>query len=243
MKILVVGDSYSFGYGCSDRLRYFDLESKIWVGNDFAWNGPSEFCWASLLQKQYPNLTIINKSVPGIDNVSILINLLNSCQITIFDAIIFSASYSTRKQIADLYDPENVVTWIPNYTQKKSSHTQASEEYLRAIDYYVKHLSNNAIDLNLTASAILAAFGRATTLNSKFLWSRPETDIQTKLLDSLTSYQINSIQTFDFSGVHDDWSNYHNMRSADKTHVNDVGHRIYFEKQIVPKLKELKIIS
>jgi hypothetical protein len=233
MKILIAGDSYTFGHGCSDREHYFNVETKKWVGSNSNWNGPSEFCWASLLQKNYPNLTVVNKSVSGVDNTSILINILKSCQSSSFDLIIFAASFSTRKQIADSYNSDDIVTWIPNYTPKKMS-----TDYAMAVEYYVKYLSNNTIDLNLTASAILAAFGQASALNSKFIWSRPGSDLSTELLNSIVAHQITSIESFDFSGVNDS-----EIQATDHVHVNNLGHQIYFEKQIVPQLQKLNIIS
>jgi len=54
-NILVVGDSFSYGQGCSDR----PWNQKPYKAS------PSQFAWPALLQKELPEYNIINISYPG----------------------------------------------------------------------------------------------------------------------------------------------------------------------------------
>jgi hypothetical protein len=231
MKILIAGDSFTFGQGCSDRQD----GPLIWKDSD----GPSKFCWASLLQQTYPNLTVVNKSLPGLDNTSILINILKSCLDTQFDLIVFAGSYVERKQIAAPFNPNNVIPWVPNWK------IPGPGEYQTAQKYHLQYLSNITIDINITTSDILAAYGQAAMSKSKFLWSlpefAPEDNITFDLLNVIKSYQIKNVQNFDYSGVND--LKFNQQYECHDSHINDTGHRLYFEKQIVPLFKELEIIT
>ena len=84
-KILVVGDSYTNGQGCSDTTSDNIL--------------PSNFCWAALLQKKIVGSTVKNLAVPGLDNVTIARSVWDNVDPTT-DAIVFCASFT---DVLDLY--------------------------------------------------------------------------------------------------------------------------------------------
>jgi len=233
MKILIAGDSFAFGQGCSDR---GDGPPPKWEDTD----GPSEFCWASLLQQQYPTLTVMNKSLPGLDNTSILINILNACAKNTFDLIVFAGSYVSRKQIAHPYYSDKTMSWVPGWK------IPGPGDYEKAQEYHVKYLSNIAMDVNISTSNILAGYGQASIQGARFLWSlpefAPEDNITFDLLeDVLHAFQIKNVQDFDYSGTND--LQFNQQYECADSHINDDGHRLYFERQIVPLFKELKIIA
>ena len=234
MKILIAGDSFAFGQGCNDRPSATNRPAS-WRDQD----GPSEFCWASLLQKNYPNTTVVNRSRPGLDNTSILIEILDACKDNTFDLIIFAGSYVDRKQIAHPFDPEQIASWVPSWK------LPGPRDYQKAQEYYIKYLSNTAIDLNITSASIWAAYGQASIQGSKFLWSlpefAPEDNITFDLLDLIKSCQFDNVQDFDYSGVND--LKFNQQYECPDLHINDVGHQIYFERQIVPLFKKLEIIN
>ena len=234
MKILIAGDSFAFGQGCSDRESITNHETR-WKDCD----GPSEFCWASLLQQQYPTLTVVNKSLPGLDNTSILINILQSCTENTFDLIVFAGSYVDRKQIAHPTNPDQVTSWVPGWK------LPGPADYQKTQEYYLKYLSNITIDINITTSNILAAYGQAAMQKAKFLWSlpefAPEHNITFDLLDVIKCYEFKNVRYFDYSGTNDMQVNL-KYQCADG-HINDTGHQLYFERQIVPVFKDLKIIA
>ena len=62
MKIIVLGDSFTFGQGCSD----------VQQASDKRWFVPSEFGWPSLLGKKHQTFDIVNLSHPVLDNISIV---------------------------------------------------------------------------------------------------------------------------------------------------------------------------
>ena len=227
MKILIAGDSFAFGQGCSDR-------------PDGSLDSPSDFCWASLLQQAHPTLTVVNKSLPGLDNTSILIKILAACTENTFDLIVFAGSYIERKQIAHPYNTNEITPWVPGW------HLPGPEDYEKAQEYYVKYLSNTAIDINITTSNIMAAHGQSLVQGAKFLWSlpefAPEDNIKFELLeDLLNAFQIKNVQDFDYSGVNN--LQFNQQYECSDRHINDTGHRLYFERQIVPLFKELNIIA
>jgi hypothetical protein len=231
MKILIAGDSFAFGQGCSDRQDGL----PVWKDSD----GPSNFCWASLLQQTYSNLTVVNTALPGLDNTSILIKILDACIDTRFDLIVFAGSYVERKQIAAPFNPSNVIPWVPNWR------IPGPDEYQTAQKYHLQYLSNIEIDKNISTSNILAGYGQASIIGAKFLWSlpeyAPEDNITFGLLDLIKSYQIKNVQNFDYSGNND--LKFNQQYECHDSHINNIGHRLYFEKQIVPLFKELKIIT
>jgi len=233
MKILIAGDSFAFGQGCSDR---GDGPPPQWEDSD----GPSKFCWASLLQQTYPALTVVNKSLPGLDNTSILVNILNACAENTFDLIVFAGSYVERKQIAHPYQSDKITSWIT------SCKISGPGDYEKAQEYYVKYLSTIAIDINISTSNILAAYGQASIQGARFLWSlpefSPEDNITFDLLENvLNAFQIKNVQDFDYSGIND--LQFNQQYECPDSHMNNTGHQLYFEKQIVPLFKELKIIT
>jgi hypothetical protein len=235
MKILIVGDSFTYGQGCNDRVHYYDSKINTWVGSNHDWNGPSQFCWPSLLQQRFPDIVVVNLARAGIDNTSILQEILNSCHSAKFDLIIFAGTYCNRKQIAHPVRSEWITSWSPGWTNPNDS-----PEYVNAKECYNKYLSNSEIDINLTVSAIMAAYGQSRVQDSKFLWSRPEDDISIKYLDTLKSHQIASIQHFDFSKVQD--PQFNQTFVGPDMHIIDHGHQLYLEMQIIPVLRQLNII-
>ena len=109
-----------------------------------------------------------------------------------------------------------------------------------------QYLSNIAIDKNISTSNILAAYGQASIQGARFLWSlpefEPEDNITFDLLeDVLHASQIKNVQDFDYSGIKD--LKFNQQYECADSHINNDGHRLYFERQIVPLFNELKIIA
>jgi len=120
-----------------------------------------------------------------------------------------------------------------------------SGEYQKAQEYYLKYLSNIEVDINITTSNILAAYGQASMQGAKFLWSlpefAPEHNITFDLLNLIKCYEFKNVQDFDYSGVND--LQFNQQYEYADGHINNIGHQLYFEQQIVPLVKDLKIIA
>ena len=78
-RVIVLGDSFTFGHGCSDRVYYYDEDLKKFVGDITPMNQciPSEYCWPALLQKEFPRLKVHNLSQPGHCNQGMFRDLLD----------------------------------------------------------------------------------------------------------------------------------------------------------------------
>ena len=170
-KILVVGDSYTYGSGCDDRPWYIDEKTNSWVpcAPSYPLPGPSEQCWASLLQGSLSNCEVINLSVPGHDNGSILLSVLNYPDLANVDLIMFAGSCDDRYRIkSDVTQGSEVKveTWVLAHTKQG-----IDPAYNKALVEYIKYLYHPDVYRDNTIMAILALYGIAKKTNAKVLWN------------------------------------------------------------------------
>ena len=236
-QIIIAGDSNTFGLGCSDRLFYYDIQLNQWIG-DIAQlsNGPSNFCWASLLQKKFPEIEILNLGVPANDNLSIATSIANNITDNTI-MVMFNGTFLDRIQVAS---PRNniVKSWIIKQDPRIGSGYNDPEQYKNAKLAYIQHLYHDTIGINLGISSIFSAYGLATCCNAAFRWSMPTLTLD-KHLSNFEQYRIPAFNTnYDFSGIND--LNFNNtMIAEDKGHPNEAGHKIYFEREIVNLVTEI----
>jgi len=233
-KILIVGDSYTFGQGCSDRLFYLDKDTKEFIGNANLQDArPSAFCWGSLLQQDYTNYEVVNLAKPGLDNVSILMSVRNHL-VNDVALLIFASSSPERMQVADPYYPAGIVTWIMSHPNP----TWTSEEGKTSLKYYLKHIYHPDALANTSISTIFAAYGLSALRNSKFIFSF-DGDLKyiNKHLIELKSNRIMGIVRFMGSVFKPAGRAYH----AIDGHANDLGHSKYYAKIIKPMMEKLKL--
>jgi hypothetical protein len=169
------------------------------------------------------------------------------------DLIIFSGTFSDRIEVSSestTIPPSVPIPWC--LAQDPASETETAPDYRLAKKLYITYLYNDEIGINLTLSALLAAYGYSIAGNANFLWSlaimdTPEDwetfpgtfngNIWDTVPEALKQSNLTFITNFDFSGVYDLEFN-KSCRSSDH-HVNDKGHAIYFEKQILPMIEGL----
>lgn len=246
-RIIIVGDSFTFGHGCSDRMYYYDEKTDSFVGDvtHFYDPKPSDFCWASLLQQQHPELEVVNLAKPGLCNQAILRDILNyfaKNPARPDDILMFNGTFPDRLEIA-LHDrPEVPTSWVIGFDQNSQKHSTV--QYNIAKKMYVTHLYNDAIGFNISMATLLAAYGFALGNNMKFIWSLPMHDdgkaqlaMNQVLPISLQTSGIQSIMTYDFSEI--DNFEFNSSCRANDWHVNDKGHSIYFLKKIIPAVQTL----
>ena len=236
-QIIIAGDSNTFGLGCSDRLYYYDIHLNHWIGDrSRLLNGPSNFCWASLLQKQFPEIEVLNLGVPSNDNLSITTSIANNITDNTV-MVMFNGSPLDRIQVAS---PTNdlIKSWCIGQDPRIGTGHNDPQQYKNAKLSYIQHLYHDAIGVNLGISSIFSAYGLATCCNAAFRWSMPTLTLD-KNLSTFNKYRIPAVNTkYDFSGVND--LNFNNtMIAEDKGHPNEAGHKIYFEREIVNLVTEI----
>lgn len=243
-RIIVLGDSYTFGHGCSDREYYYDQKLQNFVGDyePFKKRIPSKFCWASLLQQHYSNIEVVNLSAPGHCSQGMFRDLSNyyfDNEYLPNDIVIFNGTFSNRIEVALGHAPDVIVPWVMGWD--KQSHDESKVQYNIAKKMYITHLFNDDIGYNLSITALMAAYAYAISRNLKFIWSLPTYDYSAKvlhnILPALQNTNIPEIVNYDYSGKLD--LKFNTTCVAPDFHVNDKGHAIYFEREILPAIQRL----
>lgn len=238
-KIIIVGDSYTFGHGCSDRIHYYDKQSETWIG-DQAINvkGPSQHCWASLAARDFSKYEFINLSAPGNSNDNIFKGIADTVDLNT-ELVMFAGSFSNRMLIKD-HGSESVFPWIVGMNWLPSEPTQP-KSYFTAKESFIKHLYIDSMGNNYTVMAIMSAWAASILYQSKFVWSIPghEPTLVDKQLTTvhMQSLQFLSIARYPFNdkfNIQDE-----SVYLAADGHINDYGHNLYYETEIKPLLTRL----
>jgi len=236
-KILVVGDSFAFGQGCSDRLFYYDVDKKCKVGDySLMFQGPSKFCFGSLMQNDYPNYKVVNQSLPGMDNISIMNTMLKHMDDDV-ELVLFSGTGHNRLQIASPRHKEVPMSWVIGTSLPEDF----PKSFVDAADSYIKHLYNDMALTNITVAAIMGSYGLAKAFNKKIIWSSSDLSFARKLegaLDVIGEHRVESIINTLFEGPAGKREPILEYHSIDH-HANDLGHKNYYENYLLPKLKEI----
>jgi len=217
-NILVVGDSFTYGEGCSDR-----SDKQIVKKTE----NPSEKCWASKLQRDLPQYNIINKSIPGNSPLGIY----NTIDLALKDysdisLIIYSGTFQNRMLVASYYDTERLANWVMGFVN-----TEESLEYNRAKEYFIKYLYNDNVMRISAECSFMGAYGFAKMNDIEFLYSMPTEPGNDIIEMSYARKDIQFTHLYDF--IYDE--NPELLKTCiapDGKHPNDLGHDIYYEKVI-----------
>ena len=251
-KIIILGDSFTFGHGCSDRIYYFDHEAKKFVGDygPIMRHIPSEYCWPALMQRDCPSLEVVNLAKPGHCNTAMFRDLTDYAagnDINAGDILLLNGTHPDRIEVAmDGY--KKPVSWVIGWDHQAIMENEF--DYNKAKKMYIKYLYDEQIGINYTLLTLLGSYGFASANNLKFTWSFPIYDkpintaanqlgrefLQT-IPENILPYRISHITSFDFSGKND--YNFNQTCRCIDYHVNDKGHLIYYEKQIKPLIESL----
>ena len=219
MKILISGDSYTFGIGC------LDLPST----GEYSKNPntrPSEYCWASLLGRDKSSPEVHNCARPGSDNLTITESIWNNIHKDI-DIVMFCGSFINRVQVKDpLYTQKTArMSLIPSFDR-----SDFDKKFIQLIEDYYKYFYCDETGTSYTISSILSSYAVATLNGAKFLWSVPTRGWlnDSPVLDMLKEFQFKS--TADFS---DDNEFDYSIKSP-CGHLSDLGHRRYYQSVIAP---------
>lgn len=237
-KVIIVGDSYTFGQGCLDREYYYDHKKEAWLGSPLTWDStPSQHCWAALAQADFPNFEFCNISRPGNSNDNMVKQL---AEVADGDTalVIFAASFHDRKLIKH-FSHDIVAPWSINGQWKING--EQPQSYQDAKTQYTKHLYINEIGLNTTLMAILAGWSLAVLNQAKFAWSVPffPNDPGPFVIPQsalhLTNLEYPSLNTYPFYkiGINSE------IALAKDLHASEYGHQMYYQHEIKPLLNNL----
>lgn len=244
-NIIIVGDSYAFGHGCSDRESYIDPITKKHVGSMELLNGPpSGNCWGSLIQRDYPDFNVINLSYSGDSNTRMIQRLFTQVEITKPDLIIFSGTGVFRMATANWHGPkgEPLANWVLN-----DQYSNVPGYIAKARESFVRYLFSPAVFISNSMMAVYAAYGIAKHYGAKIMWSlpvgdycyKPEYDVSG--LDEFSQeldFNLSAISNCRYTPHLEFMSKVGTDGRAIDGHFNDYGHYIYYRDVILPKLKE-----
>lgn len=215
MNLILLGDSYTFGQGCSD---------------------PSKTSWAGLLQSDHPNVQVKNLSLCGSDNLTIAQQLWINHSHHV-DVIVFCASFEHRIQVLNpLFGPDMIEgeqpetkTLMANYDYPWSINDPRQRNFKKSKDLFYRYLYDKNVGRNYTTSAILSTYACAKISKSDFYWSVPLINSPTQL-DVILAHEIHH----KFLACCD--INYDSSEKAPCGHPNDRGHKRYYDEIIGPLL-------
>lgn len=240
-RIVILGDSYTYGHGCSDRVYYRDEAANIIGNKDHLMNsGPSEYCWASLLQKDFPDFKIRNLSRPGNSNQSMFRNLCEFLQDKNnfdIDMILFMGTLTDRIDIGDTKG--NLQPW-PLGGDMEGDVVDPADGFNMAKKMYLTWLYDKNIGNYLSVMAVLACYNMANLVNAKFFYNfhgpHPYDKLFTNVTKLFKDREIHIISHFDFSANRD--AIFNDSCLAPDGHVNEKGHEIYYNRIIKPLVQE-----
>jgi hypothetical protein len=238
-KILVVGDSYTYGSGCDDRPWYFDEKTNSWIPEKpkYPLPGPSEQCWASLLQSALPDCEVVNLALPGQDNGTILLSVLNYPDLANVDLIMFAGSGDDRYRIKSDVTQISVVkveTWVMANTRQG-----IDPAYNKALVEYIKYLYHPDVYLDNTIMTILALYGIAMKTNAKVLWNTLfwERSFKDNRLDPYKEDLFVSVSEFVRFRKSAQLGQLNPHYMSPCSHVNTRAHREYTYEYLLPFVK------
>jgi hypothetical protein len=247
-RIVIVGDSFTYGHGCIDRVFYRDPDTGKQVGERTPDGVPSDYCWASLLKKEY-HLQVQNLAECGHSNPAMFRDLTDKCRKDGPNPpktlVIFAASACDRIEAAGAKG--ELHSWVLNHVWDPAWQGKMDpwlEDYFLAKKMYITHLYHDKIGQNIALMSILAAKEYCNIRNFDFVFSFPRTFYDTDMINHLYDYGLNDfvipdIQSYDFSGNLNDWVNFNIYRCKDN-HTNEKGHELYYKKVIKPFIEKYK---
>lgn len=257
-NILVLGDSYIYGHGCSDREHWVDDSGKEYGNTMNLYGPPSEFAWPSILANRFPDrVNVYNLSMSGIDNLSLtstLFNFLDSAKVNV-DLIIFNSSPPARMLIGNTTENSYKATpfllrMVDLTDQSKSPNWQvfreskpiairpspyADEAFLKFAGQYY----HDGFGVQMAMSAVLSVYSVSQILGTKFIWMSPHYCAATmnmglfpqKVRNVLTGHQCIHIADFQRRDIE--------KYSAADLHSNEQCHEDYFNEVVKAKIASL----
>lgn len=265
--IVVLGDSFAFGHGCSDRFYWIDENGKE-QGRKFDFRYPSEHCYASLLAKDNPNWKVLNKSKPGLDNLSMFQEVLKlRKEEDKIDYLFIAFSFDDRMLVRNPTleeDKSRFLSWptfgfspkkeedhifgypepmVFRVASKDSELPQlGDQEHIDALIAYRNELFNPRITNLISLSLVHAFYSICITNNIQYNWAASANSSLSA--DKRYDHISNTIRDLEVPGIvdHLELKNvkpYSAYRAPDG-HANDFGHSKYYTEVIKPITDQLQ---
>jgi len=257
-NVIVLGDSFIYGHGCSDREFYID-KNGVEHGNVVLLDvSPSSHCWPALVAAELQEqINVVNLSLPGIDNQSLLSSLCNFLDNndTPPDLIVFNTCPGGRVLIADdapatiyrdktpqlfrrlinLEDLTKSKSWRKIFNGCKGASLLHSRDDV-ITNFAGKHY-HTAVDVQSALSVLLSVHNISQSYSAKFLWSPithcnigPNLDIiPAPLRRIINNGKIQHVSEFQRTNA--------NGFIAPDGHTNDAGHAAYSAAVMTPRIK------
>jgi hypothetical protein len=232
--ILVVGDSFTVGQGCTDR---DDPATQTFPMI------PSEFAWSTLLSRDLPNYNVINLAQPGSSNITIckqVHDYVGHKHKKKPELILFCSSFDGRIIVQSdpiLMEKFGDVIGLTDWVIPAKNLFGASKDYANAKQMFVKHLLAMEYFGQVSLASVWSIYGVCNRLGIKFAWSYPEgedANIDGRL-NLLNEYKFQAISDWTFATRHTLGNTY---LSSD-LHANNLGHQGYYKEVIKPLIDKI----
>lgn len=236
-RILVLGDSITFGHGCSDRQYYWDARQNRYIGDQDPFRyGPSMYCWAQHMSDEL-GYSVTNLSRSGDNNTNMAWQCIQAVHENKqqFDHIIAAFSYDDR---LEWHHPDSDVPISASVFSPPRLHLNKHPQWDWAIKLFAEELYHPDWGVKLSQVAINTVANIARETGAQFNWSLPEfnqTESGSSISPALRSTQIPSM-TKHFGLWHNG-----GMLTAEDTpytatdgHPSELAHKEYFKTIIKP---------
>jgi hypothetical protein len=233
-KILITGDSLSYGHGCSDRFHYYDTKLKKHVGDRSVLSGPpSDYCWGSLLGRDL-NVSVTNVSRPGSSNHGSYLRAIDSITPD-YDLVIFVGTWNGRAEISH-YNHKTTRSVIADNLYFFNE----PESYKQAVKFYFKYLYHEKINLNVNFQSIVSLYAYCMKHDINFMWTYPEDEeVEEKLYSLIQDNRLDTIQRILFDQCFNKIIENHESIKNPDGHFNDLGHKIFYETYLKERIIKL----
>jgi len=257
-NVIVLGDSFIYGHGCSDREYYVDTKGQTHGQAALLDRGPSSNCWPALLaQELQEQINVVNLSLPGMDNQSLLSSLCNFLDNndTPPDLIVFNTCPGGRMLIADdapqsMYRDKtpqlfkrliNLEDLTKSQSWRKIFKGTKIDSLLHSRDSTVTNFAgkyyHTAADVQSALSVLLSMHSISQSYAAKFLWSPTfycnighNLDIiPAPLQRIINNGKVQHVSEFQRTDI--------GSFMAPDGHTNDAGHAAYSVAVMLPRIK------
>jgi hypothetical protein len=256
-NILVLGDSYIFGHGCQDRVHYVDDQGVEHGDTQSLADEPSEFAWASLLAKRFPDkVNVYNLSLSGVDNqslVSALCNFLDNGPTV--DLIMFNTSPGTRmlvnnvtrhsykdtpflKRLIQLDDTTKSANWQV-FRESRPRGIQVMDDDLDEYTKFIGLYYHDALGVQTAMSAVLSAHSISQMIGAKFIWMSPSYCSATMNMPLFPAKVRSTLAMHQCIHIADFQRRDRKKYQADDGHSNEQCHEDYFNEVVKAKIASL----